>query len=277
MRPLALALLVAAPALAEAPADPCAAARAAIPEKAAAAAAVAHARAVLDAYRASWRAACDPSRGPADVAALLSEADALVADVRSGRAVAALARELPEGSAWPVPAVRRGEDGPEVDWPAFAAFAARGTAEDARFFRGLARVTGPDGEPAWLGPAPVPGGAPCLRLAETSWSDVAQGLAEMERSRSDLYARRAARLQERLLASLDDLARGIPVCGCVRGDPLPALDALAATHERLGTPGRRALLASARGAADAVRHGTVRVAWLRDAPDAPATGCGAAP
>ena len=34
-----------------------------------------------------------------------------------------------------------------------------------------------------------------------------------------------------------------------------------------------ALLAAARGAADALRRGAVRVSWLRDVPDAPATGC----
>src|SRR5512145_384707 len=96
---LLLASLTASAAPEAAPPDPCAAASAPIPEKLEDV--VAPARAELDAYRASWRAACDRTRGAADVAALLAEADALVTDVRSGRVVAALARGLPPDARWP--------------------------------------------------------------------------------------------------------------------------------------------------------------------------------
>jgi hypothetical protein len=238
-------------------------------------AAIAGARAEIEAYRASWRAACDPSRGPADVAALLSDAEALVADVRVGRAVARLASSLGAEAPWPLPGLHRHGEGVDVDWAAFASFP-RGSVEDVRFFRGLGKAAGPDGDPIWLGPA-APDGAPCLRLAETSWIEVAQGIEEMERARSGDYARRAAILRERLAATLDGLARGGPACGCVRGDPLPALDALAGKQAKVQTPARRALIASAAAAAEALRRGKARVSWLRETAGAPATGCGAGP
>jgi hypothetical protein len=99
----------------------------------------------------------------------------------------------------------------------------------------------------------------------------------MERSRGEPYARRAAVLRERLMATLGGLGRGGVACGCERGDPLAALEALAARQERLGTPDRRALVAAAGAAADALRTGRTRVSWLREAPGAPVTGCGAGP
>lgn len=273
---LALAVVLATPARGSAgtpPADPCAAAKARIPERAAAAAAAG--RAEIDAYRASWRAACDPSGPPHDLAALVSEADALVTDVRIGRAVAALVAALSAGDRWPLPGIHRSGGAVDVDWAAFAGFAARGGAEDGRYFRGFARATDADGDPAWLGPAPTPDAAPCVRLAETSWRDVAQGLEEMEGSRSPIYAKRAALLRERLVATLTALGRGGPVCGCVRGDPLPPLEALAATSTKLGTPARRELAAAAAAARDALRRGAATISWLRERPDAPPSGCGA--
>jgi hypothetical protein len=255
--------------------DPCAAAKAPIPERVEAA--ISTARAEIDAYRSSWRAACDRSRGAADLAALLAEGEALVTDVRTGRAVTTLARALAPDAPWPLPGIHRHGEVIDVDWGTFAAFVSRGTAEDGRYFRGLARATRADGDPVWLGD-PAPGdGAPCVRLGEISWAEVAQGIEEMERSRGEPYARRAALLRERLMASLEGLGRGGVVCGCVRGDPLAALDALAAMHERLGTPARRALVAAAGDAAAALRTGRARVSWLRDAPGAPVTGCGAGP
>lgn len=258
----------------EAP-DPCTAAKAPIPERVDEH--IAPARAEIDGYRASWRAACDRSRGAADLAALLAEADALVTDVRIGRAVATLARALEADAPWPLPGIHRHGDVVDIDWATFVGFVPRGTAEDGRWFRGLARATRADGDPAWLGD-PAPGdGAPCVRLGQTSWAEVAQGLEEMERSRGDLYARRAATLRERLMESLQALARGGVVCGCERGDPLRGLDALSATHERLGTPARRALVAAAAAAVDALRAGRTRVTWLREAPGAPISGCAAGP
>jgi hypothetical protein len=259
----------------ESAADPCAAAKAAIPERLEET--VAPARADIDAYRASWRAACDPARGAADLSALLSEAEALVTDVRIGRVVAALARALAPDAPWPLPGIHRHGDTVDVDWATFAAFAPRGAAEDQRYFRGLARTTRADGDPAWLGDPAPEDGAPCVHLAGTAWADVAQGVEQMERSRGVAYVRRAAFLRDRLQSTLDRLAGGGTVCGCVRGDPLPALERLAATEERLGTPARRALVAAARGAADALRSGSTRVSWLRQTPDGPITGCGAAP
>lgn len=254
--------------------DPCVAAKLPIPQ--AAADVIAAGRAEIDAYRASWRAACDPARGPADLAALLSEAEVLVTDVRIGRAVTALAREVADDGAWPLPGVHRHAGVVDVDWATFAGFVSRGTAEDQRFFRGLARATRPDGDGVWFG-EPAPDGEPCLRVGDLSWAEVVQGLEEMERSRGETYARKAGYLREALLTSLGTLVRGGVVCGCVRGDPLPALDAIAASQGRLGTPARRALIATAGGAADALRRGKTRVSWLREAPDAPVTGCGAGP
>lgn len=253
-------------------ADPCVAAKVPIPQEAGDA--IAAARAELDAYRASWRAACEPARGPADVAALLSEAEVLVTDVRIGRAVGALARAVADDGAWPLPGIHRHAGVVDVDWATFAAFVSRGTAEDQRFFRGLARATRADGDGSWLG-EPAPDGEPCLRLGDLSWSEVVQGIEEMERSRGEVYARRAGYLREALLATLGALGEGGIRCGCVRGDPLPALDAIAASQGRLGTPARREIVAKARAAADALRAGKTRVSWLRDAPGAPVTGCGA--
>jgi hypothetical protein len=273
--PLLLSAALAAAPNATAPAvaaDPCAAAKARIPEQAEQT--IAAARADIDAYRASWRAACDPSRGPADLSALLSEAEALVTDVRIGRVVAALAGSLEPGTAWPLPGILRRGDAVDVDWETFAAFVPRGTAEDARYFRGLGRATRADGEPAWLGDAASEGGEPCLHLAQVSWGEVAQGIEEMERSRGEAYARRAALLRERLMASLQAVGRGGVVCGCVRGDPLAPLDVLAGAQERLGTPARRALVGAARSAAEALRAGRARVTWLRESAGAPVTGCG---
>lgn len=254
-------------------AGPCAAARARIGQ--AAAAALGEGLRDVEAYRSAWRDACDPDRGPADLSALLGDADALVSDVRLGRLAETVAATLEPGAPWPLPGVRRAADGLAIDWDAFGEMAARGKAEDARFFRGLSRTVDREGEPVWLGPA-APGGARCVRLAETSWVDVATGLEEMDRAGTPTYARRAAQLRERLVGTLQSVARGAPVCGCTRGDPLPALDALAArAQERGAPPSRRAVTAAARDAAQAVRT-TARIDWLRAGPDAPATGCGQA-
>ncbi|HEX9399776.1 MAG TPA: hypothetical protein VF912_06660 [Anaeromyxobacter sp.] len=261
----------------DAPADPCAAARARLDGRAASA--VGEARAEIDAYRAAWRDACDPARGAADLAELLSDAEALVSDVRLARVAAALAHALEPDAPWPLPGVHRSGAGVDLDWSAFAAIVPRGKAEDARFFRGLSRALASSGEPVWLGAAPGEGAAPCLRLGETAWVEVARGIEEMDRADVHVYARHAADVRARLLQTLKALGRGGPVCGCVKGDPLPALAALAALapggRERSGTPERRALVAAGAAAAEAVRTGSARISWLRDAPDAPATGCGA--
>src|SRR6266511_903109 len=254
---LSLAPGLGAAAGSDANAAPCAAAR--VPIGAKAAAIVAEARAEIDAYRADWREACDPRRGAADVARLLSDAEALVTDVRLARVAGALARALEPDAAWPLPGVRRSGAGVDLDRATFAAFVERGTVDDVRFFRGFSRATGAGGEPAWLGPVPAEGAAPCLRLGEPRWAEVAQGLEEMERAKVEVYSRRAAALREQLLATLKTLGKGGAVCGCVKGDPVPALDALGS------------------GASTALRTGSARVSWLREAPDAPATGCGVGP
>jgi hypothetical protein len=243
-----------------------------------AAEAIAPALAEFDAFRASWVVACDPSRGPADLAALLSEAEVLITDVRIGRAVAALSRVLEPDAPWPLPGLHRHGDAIDLDWAAFTRFVPRGTAEDGRFFRGLARATRPDGEPAWLGERAPGTEQACLRLGQVSWSEIAQGLEEMERSRGDLYARRAELLRDELVRTLQGIGRGEPVCGCLRSEPIAALHALATSPVKAGTPpARRALVKAAQAAADALRTGGARVSWLRQGPDAPATGCGPGP
>ena len=276
---LAAALLGLAPGLAAPQAldgarEPCAAASARLGSRAVTA--IEDARAEIDAYRAAWRVACDPGRGAADVASLLSDAEALVSDVRLARVVAELSRALEPRATWPLPGVHRSGEGLELDWAAFAAIFERGTAEDSRFFRGLTRATRAGGEPVWLGPVPAADGARCVRLGEIAWVDVADGIEQMERSGPEVYSRRVAALREQLLETLRALGGGGPVCGCVRGDPLPALAALAGgARARSGTPERRALLAAAASAVEALRSGKTRLTWLRESADAPATGCGA--
>jgi hypothetical protein len=254
--------------------DACAAARA--PLAPGAPAEVARVMPALEAYRAAWRRACGPGPDPADVAGLAADAEAIVTDVKLGPALARLAGALPAGAAWPIPGVRPGPDGLEVDWGAIAALAPRATVEDARSIRGLGRAMASDGEPVWLEP-PRAGTPGCVRLVETSWSEVAHGLEEMEAANAEVFARRAALLRERLEETFRDLARGNPVCGCARGDPLPALDALAGGKGKVGTPARRELEAAASSAAQAIRSGKARLSFLRDAPGAPVTGCDRAP
>ncbi len=251
---------------------PCAAAQAPLGKRAAEAAG--DALREVDGYRAAWKAACDPANAPADLAALLGEAEALVADVRLARMVVKVARALEPQATWPLPGLRRAGDGIALDWAAFAAIAERATAEDARFFRGLFRTQRQDGEPVWLGARAVPDGAPCVRLGETSWAEVTQGIEQMERGKVATFVERTAQVREALLETLQAISGGGEICGCVKGDPLVGLDALAGSApERGASTERRAIADAARGAADALRGGRARVTWLREAPDAPATGC----
>ncbi|HEX9242271.1 MAG TPA: hypothetical protein VF875_07485 [Anaeromyxobacter sp.] len=275
-----IALVVASVVIAAAPAaspDPCNAATAPLTD--AGAAALGTSRRAFDSYRAGWRRACAANEGPADVGGLVADAEALVADVKLGRAVSALVDALPSGARWPVPGVRRDrgvDEGLDVDWSAIAAMTPRASVEDARAMRGLTRAEGPDGEPIWLEPG-RDGARGCVRLAETDWVEVSSGILDLQAAQNEVFARRASSLRERLLATLKDLSRGTPVCACTRGDPLRSLDLLAGGKEKLGTPEHRALVAAATDAAKAVRTGAARVSFLREAPGAPATGCALTP
>ena len=231
----------------------------------------------LDAYRNAWRAACDPSHGPADLAGLLGDAEALVDDVRLAAKAAQVAAALQPGDPWPLPGMRRAADGVAIDREAFAAMFDRGTAEDVRFVRALFHVTRDDGEPIWLGSGAAPTGVPCVRLGEVAWVDVVEALGDMERAQAARFAQRTELLHQQLLAMLQALARGGDVCACVRGDPLPALDALgtAGGEQRRRFGVGAALASAAADAAKALRDGKTRVSWLRQARDGPATGCAA--
>jgi hypothetical protein len=270
-----LALLAASP---EGAPDPCRAARAPLP---ASAGISAQEREVVEDYRAAWRRACDPASGAADLASLLGDAEALAADVSTSRTLEALAAahaaEAASGAAWPLPAIVRDGDQPlEVDWAAFAALADRGAAEDGRFWRGAARVAGRTGEPGWLGEV-IPGSTErCVRLGEVRWQELADALDSMERAGSEPYVRHARALRAALVETLAAIARGPSTCACLPGPGAGALEPLVASSaaERVGTPARRALAKAAADAHGALREGRARLSFLREAPGAPATGCG---
>lgn len=275
--PIAAILAVSASLAAAPAADACAAASAPLPSVAGVDASALEA---VEDYRAAWRRACEGSGGPADLSELLSDAEAITADVSTSAVLEQLASALPERAPWPFPAVRRGDTALEADWAALAAAAHLGTAEDGRFFRGARVAAGRRGDPSWLGePVPGGGGRRCVRLGEVSWADVADAIDDMEGARSPAYARYARALRQRLLETLGELARGPRVCGCFPGDASVGLAPLATSlaPERLGTPARRALAKAASEALEAMRVGRARVLWLRETKDAPPTGCGASP
>jgi hypothetical protein len=253
--------------------DPCQAARAPLP---AVPALPASDRAPIEAYRAAWRRACGPASRAADLGSLLGDAEALVDDVATSPALDALAAALAPGAEWPLPALRRDESGPiRVDWTAFGAASARGTVEDARFWRGAGVAAGRGGEPAWLGEAAGAGPGRCVALAGTRWREVADAIDAMERGDAAAYARHARALRAALLETLSALARDRQVCACLPGDAAGALEPLAAdaSPERHASHLRRELGKAAAAALAAVRSGRVRVVALRAAPGAPATGC----
>jgi antitoxin (DNA-binding transcriptional repressor) of toxin-antitoxin stability system len=254
------------------PPDPCRSARAPLPPGAPLPAA--H-RAALEDYRAAWLRTCGTAGRAVELDALLEDAEALVDDVSTSPTLGALAAAVPPGAEWPLPAMRLDEEGRlRVDWATFGAAAGRGTAEDARFWRAAAVATGGDGDAAWLGEPAGGEGRRCLRLAETRWRDVADALDAMDRGGSATYRRHARALRADALEALAALARGGEVCACVQGDVLAALQPLAAeAAEKRGSQDRRALGKAAADAMVAVRSGRARVAPLRAAPGAPATGC----
>ncbi len=267
-------LSLAAPAPAGMSPDPCMGARASFP---------ARVEGVSDdtlhelaSYREAWRRACDPKANPADLDGLLGDAETLSGDVILSRVLDVINRMLPRNAPWPLPGLRRrGRADFVPDWAAFVRVAEqRGKAEDQRFWRAAALVADENGDPAWLGPGE--GEEPCVRLGEMPWPEVAEALGQMETARSERYSAHGRRLRERLVETLVGLERG-NVCGCVRGDAAAELEPLAAARERekLGTAARRAITTAATTAFDALRKGPGKVRWLRDAPGAPATGCGA--
>jgi hypothetical protein len=237
-------------------------------------------RAEVERYRVSWRRACDPAAPAADLGSLLGDAEALIADVSSSRTLAALAQAhaAKPGAEWPLPGIVRDEDGAlDVDWASFGAVAERGTAEDRRFWRGAGVAADHTGEPSWLG-EPAPGsGAPCVRLGEVDWPAIADALDAMERAGSEPYVRHARELRSALVETMTRLARGPEVCACLpTRDAAATLEPLAAGGDRLGTPARRALAKASGDAMKALKSGRARVRFLRQAPDAPPTGCGTA-
>ncbi|HET8539764.1 MAG TPA: hypothetical protein VFL83_07815 [Anaeromyxobacter sp.] len=258
------------------PPDPCRAAAAPLPRPAELPRDAARA---VDAYRAAWRGACEPKATP-DVAALLGDAEVLAADARKSRAVRAIAAAAAErGGEWPLPGIRLVDGELAVDWGAFAPFGARGKVDDVRFWRGAAIAADGSGGPAWLEHAPdAPGGA-CVRLGTARWRDVVRALDDMEATRAAQYAGRARTLRDELVETLAGIGRGPVVCGCLRADPTTGLHALAALDAPEGpdAPAQPAVAEAARAALDAVQSGRVKVRWLRDAPGAEPTGCGAAP
>jgi hypothetical protein len=254
---------------ADAPAapDPCAGLSARIQQSAL----PAHARRDVEAYRAAWRRVCDPAAGPADLAALLGDAEALTADVMLEESVAQILRSVPDDAPSPLPGIRHSGAGPAVDRDAFQAVLERGRAEDQRFWRGAARALDRAGRPVWLETSPD-GEPACVRLGEVAWAEIAAGLELMETAGAEPYVRSGRALRTSLVETLSGVATA-PVCGCTRGDPLAGLEPLAASGEKRGTPMQRAVVQAARDALDALRAGRARVRWLRDAPGAPATGC----
>ncbi len=260
-----LALLATPPSSSQ---DPCRAARAPLPELRL----PADLR-PIEAYRAAWRRLCGPGARPADLAPLLGDAEALVADVGTAPTLEAIAAALP--LEWPLPGIRwRYEGRLAVDWEAFSAAAGRGTVEDQRFWRAAGVVAGSGGEPTWLGERVGDGPARCLRLAELRWRDVADALDTMERAGAEPYLRQALALRVSLMELLEDLGRRREVCACLPGDVAAALEPLGAEAAApRGTHARRTLARAAGGALRAVRSGQVKVLSLRAAPGAPMTGC----
>ena len=277
MRSLAalLAILAAPPALATTAAqDPCLASTARVSEVGAAA--LGKARSTFDPYRTAWRRACALDAGPVDVGGLLTDAESLIADVIAGPGVSALVSALGPDDPWPVPAIRRGESGLEVDWAAIVLVAPRASAEDARALRSLGAVEGPGGGPAWIDPGGE-GARACVRLAETDWVAVAQGIEALRSAQAEVFSRRAPPMRERLLATLGELSKGKPVCACVKGDVLGSLAQLGSKKEKLGTREHRSIASASDGAVQAIRTGAARISFLREAPGAPATGCAGIP
>jgi hypothetical protein len=264
-------LSVAAPAPAEARPDPCAAARASFPVRVEGVSD--DTLQALSTYRAAWKAACE-SDGPVELDPLLVDAESLSGDVILSRVLDVVTRVLPKNATWPLPGLRRrGRNDFVPDWSAFAAMADRAMAEDQRFWRAAALVADPYGDPAWLGASPGEGEEACVRLGEVPWAEIAGALGQMEMARAEGYVAQGRRLRQRLVETFAALARGLG-CGCVRGDAAAGLEPLATPKgERLGSPARRALAKAATDAFEAVRKGRVR--WLRDAPGAAPTGCGA--
>jgi hypothetical protein len=232
----------------------------------------------VETYRAAWRRACDPSGSP-DLAPLLGDAEALALDARTSRIVRILAAEAIEhGREWPLPGIRWVDGDLAVDWKVFALLAPRGKVEDVRFWRGASVAANRFGDPAWLDPVADAPGAECVLLGETRWADVARGIAEMEAAAAPQYASHARELRRRLADTLEPLARGAPVCGCVRGDAGAGLAELAAVE-----PGDKRnenalrVQRSATLALDALRAGRAKVRWLRQAPGGEPTGCRGGP
>lgn len=251
-----------------APRDPCTALRTPLPGTRG----PAEVRRDIEAYRSAWKPVCDPAAGPVDLAGLLGDAEALAADVGFTEAVEEILRSAPPGAPSPLPGIRRSEGGSaEVDWGAFGAVAERGRAEDQRFWRGASIALDGGGEPAWLGPS-VGGGPRCVRLGEAAWLEIAGALEAMETAGEEPYARLGRAFRASLVATLAGIASA-PVCGCTKGDPTAGLEPLAAAGEKRGSPMQRALAKAAGEALVALRAGTARLVWVREAPGAPATGC----
>jgi antitoxin (DNA-binding transcriptional repressor) of toxin-antitoxin stability system len=253
-------------------ADPCRAAAAPLARPADLPREVARA---IEAYRAAWRRACAP-KGTVDLAALLGDAEVLAEDARTSRYVREIAAgALQRGEAWPLPGIRPVDGDLAVDWAAFAPLGARGSVDDVRFWRGAAVAADAVGGPAWLGDVPPGGAAECIRLGESPWTEVARALDDMEAAEAPQYSGHARELRDRLSETLARVARGPTVCGCVRGDPIAGLPALAAASpdERRKTQAQRAVVAGAGAALDALRTGRVKVQWLRDRPGGDPTGC----
>lgn len=252
--------------------DPCRAAAAPLPRTEGVPKDVSRA---VEAYRLAWRRACERG-GVAQVPVLLGDADVLVADARTSRSVRAIAAGVLErGEPWPLPAIRPVDGDLALDWEAFAPLGARGDVDDVRFWRGAAVAADGVGGPAWLREDPEAPGMECVRLGQTAWADVARALDDMEAAGAPQYVERAVALRARLDETLDLLARGPIVCGCLRGDPLAGLPGLAAiaSEQRRTTRAERELAAEAAAALEALRSGRVRVRWLRDAPGAKPIGC----
>jgi antitoxin (DNA-binding transcriptional repressor) of toxin-antitoxin stability system len=270
---LLVALALAAP---SAPPDPCAAAAAPLPKVEGVAKDAARA---VEAYRLAWRRACE-EKTTAALATLLGDGEALARDARLSRSVRAIASAAAAaGGAWPLPGLHAVDREVAVDWAAFAPVAAHGTVSDLRFWRGASVAADRAGEPSWVEEAPRAAAGVCVRLGQTAWPELAAALDDMEAAREPQYADHARELRQLLVETLGAIAKGPEICGCVRGDPVAGLDALAtaAADARRGTPEQRALSKAAADAVGALRGGRVRVRWLRDAPGAEPTGCGAAP
>jgi hypothetical protein len=231
----------------------------------------------LDAYRGAWKRACD-SNDSVDVATLLGDAEVLAEDARLSRIVRTIAfGALQRGQEWPFPAIRSFGDVLAVDWAAFADLGERGGADDQKFWRGAMVAADAVGDPAWMSTAPEAATGECVRLGEISWPDVARALDGMAGAEPYPYPDRARALRARFLETLAAIAQGPQVCGCVRGDATKGLAELASGDGggKKGAPLPRDLAKAAADAVAALKSGRAKVRWLRQAPGAPPTGCGA--